>query len=391
VKRRAITIVGAGIGGLTLARFLAADGHRVTLIERASDFSAQGHSIGFRGVGFQVMELLGLRARVEQTGRHYRATRTYTMAGEQLRTVMSRDHAQAVGGIAVTQRGLLHAALHEGLPPEIEVRFGVKPIGLKEEGDEVVVALSDGTSLRSDLLVGADGANSTVRRLAMPDTESVDCGGVYVGMTIKTDHGLMVQEVAAYFGVARIVSFLPIDRQSVSVVIYQDDSYEAVPVENSPGAWAPYLKRAFADAAEPVRRILPSLQLGDDIYHDRIRQVPPKRVVSGRIALIGDAGYCPTFFSGNGSALAAVGAYCLAKWLRTSEDDRAVLEEYQKRILPFAAGYQTNATRLRNTLFTHSGWKIALRHLALRYTPEFIYARGTRRHYRGEARLSEVM
>lgn len=337
------------------------------------------------------MELLGLRERMEQTGRNYRATRSFTMAGDHLRTVTNTDHAEAVGGIAVTQRGLLHAVLHTDLAPQIDVRFGVRPVGLRQQSEGVAVALSDGTTLRSDLVIGADGANSAVRKLVMPDVKPLDFGGIYAGMTIKTDHRLLVGEIATYFGVARVVAFFPVDAQTVSVVIYQDDSYETVPAENSPEVWAPYLKRMFADAAEPVRRILSALQTGDDIYHDRIYQIAPKQVVRGRIALLGDAGYCPTFFAGNGSGLATVGAYCLAECLRATDDDLAALEAYQARIVPFAAEYQRNAKRLRDNVFTHSPWRIALRRLVLRYAPAFIFALGTRKHYRGEARLADVM
>jgi 2-polyprenyl-6-methoxyphenol hydroxylase-like FAD-dependent oxidoreductase len=391
VKTRSIAIVGGGIGGLTLARFLAQDGHRVTVIERARDFSAQGHLIGFRGVGFEVMELLGLRSRAEQIGRGFRATRSYTMSGAHLRTVRSDDHARAVGGISVTQRGLLHAVLHEDLPRAIELRFGLKPVALQQKADSVDVSLSDGPPLRAELLVGADGANSAVRRLALPEVTAVDCGGVYAAMTVNLEHGLPTGEIAAYFGEARLAAFFPIDTRTVGVVIYQDDSYEAVPADNAPEAWAEYLKRTFVHSAEPVRRILGAVKPGDYVYHDRICLVPPKQVVSGRVALVGDAGYSPTFLSGNGSALSAVGACYLAKCLRTYDDDRAAYEAYQTRIVPFAAGYHVNAKRLRGILFEHSPWKNAVRRLAMRYAPTFIYSRNARRHYRGDVHLSDLM
>jgi 2-polyprenyl-6-methoxyphenol hydroxylase-like FAD-dependent oxidoreductase len=390
LKQRSVIIVGGGIAGLTLARFLDREGHGVQVLERTADFSAQGHTISLRGVGFQVMDLLALKARVERVGRDYSATRSLTLEGRPLRLVAQSAQARAVGGVAVTQRGLLHAALAEDLPSSIEIRFGARIKAVDQKDAAARVKLDDGACLSADIVVGADGANSAVRRMAFPDVDAVDFGGDYVGMTVNTDHGLPLGELRAYYGVARLVSLFPVGASRVAVVVYQDDSFEPVPESNAADAWTAYFARNYVSAAEPVRRILASLKDGDDIFHDRIRQVPPKRAAAGRIALVGDAGYCPTFFSGNGAALAAAGAYVLSKSLARLDDDRAALADYEARILPFAAPYQVNARRLRNVIFAHSPVRVALRRLAQRYTPQFVYAQGIRRHYRGEVRLSDI-
>jgi len=391
MKKRKIVIVGGGIGGLCLARYLVADGHQVTIVERAADFSAQGHSIAFRGVGIQVTDELGLTEGVDRAGREYVVTHSRTMDGKLLRSVSTVDQAKAVGGVKVTQRGLLHTALHDNLPKKIRLMFGVRPVAITESGEKVTVELNDGTSLEADIVVGADGANSAVRALVMPEMEVVDCGGVYAAMSIKTDHGLPINEVNTYYGTAQVVGFFPVNAQEVALVIYQDDGHEAPPPNNDPVAWAPYLARVTAGAAEPVHRILSALKAGDDVYHDRIRRVPPQPVVKGRVALLGDSGYAPTFFAGNGAGIAAVGAYVLHKCLLNSDDDRAALAAYNDCIVPLAAGYQANATRLRAAIFARSPFKTALRRFALKYTPAFVYAIGMRRHYKGAVKLADLL
>ena len=390
MKARRVAIVGGGIGGLTLARLLCRDGHQVSVIERAKDFSAQGHAIGFRGVGLQVMADLGLGEKVRSISRGHAGTRSFTLEGDFLRVTPNAEHARAVGGIAVTRRGPLHAILHEDLPAEIDLRFGLGPIAVEQDGEEVAVTLNDGTRLAADVLVAADGVNSAVRRLVAPEIEAIDFGGIYIGLSVAVEHGLSTNEVVSFWGKARIVSFFPLGPGEISGVIYQDDGFGPTPEGNSAASWAPYLSESLKGAATPVRRVLGALKGGDDLFHDRIRQVPPITAAIGRIAFVGDAGYCPTFFAGNGAGLAALGAWRLARALREDDDDRSALCRYQEVILPLAAGYQVNARQMRDRLFARSPLTIGLRNLTMRWGPASSVARYARRHYRGDLQLADI-
>ena len=62
--------------------------------------------------------------------------------------------------------------------------------------------------------------------------------------------------------------------------------------------------------------------------------VPAQKLVDGRIALVGDAGYCPTFMSGMGAAAALQGAYCLAAQVDRHADPMDALRQYEQKILP---------------------------------------------------------
>jgi 2-polyprenyl-6-methoxyphenol hydroxylase-like FAD-dependent oxidoreductase len=197
--------------------------------------------------------------------------------------------------------------------------------------------------------------------------------------------------MAVFYDKARLISFFPVDAGSVAVVLYQDDGWGPVPDGNSAAEWAPFLNKAFAHTAKPIRRVLAGLKDGDDIYHDRIVQILPNQAVKGRVALIGDAGFAPTFLSGNGAAVASVAAWCLARSLRTIDDDHAALEDYEKRILPFAAGYQANARQMRDTLFARGWGKLLIRRLGMKYMPASVWARRATRHYKGEVQLADAL
>jgi 2-polyprenyl-6-methoxyphenol hydroxylase-like FAD-dependent oxidoreductase len=165
-------ICGAGIAGLTLARLLDAMGWQVVLVERAAGLREEGYLIDFFGPGFDVAESIGLLPRlrekaytvtevnyVDQFGRP-RAALNYE------RMVRSLD-----GRLLGLLRGDLARALHEGLGQRVLQRYGCTVCALDQNIDRVTATLTDGTRWSGDLLVGADGIHSTIRRLAFgPDS-----------------------------------------------------------------------------------------------------------------------------------------------------------------------------------------------------------------------------
>jgi hypothetical protein len=87
------------------------------------------------------MDELGLRRQMEATGRNFRMTRSYTINGRHLRDVPNAEHAQAVGGIAVTQRGLVHAVLLEGTSEGDRYPLRAEAVAVLDEGEKVAVEL----------------------------------------------------------------------------------------------------------------------------------------------------------------------------------------------------------------------------------------------------------
>ena len=80
---------------------------------------------------------------------------------------------------------------------------------------------------------------------------------------------------------------------------------------------------------------------GETFYLQEAAQVKSTSLVSGRVALLGDAGYCPSPLSGQGTTLALIGAYTLAGCIATYEDHREALQEYEKQMRPFVDSIQS--------------------------------------------------
>jgi len=159
-------ICGAGIAGLSLAWWLDRDGWDVLLIERTSGLRDEGYMIDFLSSGYDVAELMGLIPRLKEI--HYPIPELIYV-DRSGRRIASLDYELFYrlqkGRVFNFMRGDLERVLFEELPESVEVRFGLTLDEAKQAQEYVDVLLSNGEHERADLLVGADGIHSRVRKL----------------------------------------------------------------------------------------------------------------------------------------------------------------------------------------------------------------------------------
>jgi len=126
------------------------------------------------------------------------------------------------------------------------------------------------------------------------------------------------------------------------------------------------LRRRFSDAGWECPQILARLDQAEAFYFDRVSQVAMERWSSGRVALVGDAAFAPSFLAGQGSALAMLGAYILAGELKRSRDDPVrAFARYHQRLASFMASKQRAAIRFADNFAPPSRLSVFLKnHLA---------------------------
>lgn len=164
-KSPLITIIGAGVGGLTLAAALLRLGSRVRVLEQASRFTRIGTGIGLAPNATKVLRGLGLIPALEKLAYHpaYRASREWDTAREMARYPVKGEMEARYGGpYFLLHRGDLHQALYELMPPGV-VEFGRQLVGVRNSDDTVVLSFAGGREETADVVVGADGVHSRVR------------------------------------------------------------------------------------------------------------------------------------------------------------------------------------------------------------------------------------
>jgi 2-polyprenyl-6-methoxyphenol hydroxylase-like FAD-dependent oxidoreductase len=332
-----ILISGASVAGPALAYWLNRHGFTTTVVERAADLRGGGYAVDFRGpVHLGVLAKMGILDEIRAHQTHLSSTTYIDGDGKPVAAMP----AEIFAGDVEILRGDLGRILYEATKDSTEYLFGDSITGLDERADGVQVTFEHAQPRRFDLVIGADGLHSNVRRLAfgeddgcltdlgmfvsiytVPDTFGLDHAGLLYSVPGKTASVFSAgdQAIASYFFTAPGVSY----------------DYRDVAGQRK------ILASVFADAGWRVPELLAGLDTAPDFYFDSVSQVHLDRWSAGRVALIGDAA-CAAGPGGNGTGNAVVAAYVLAGELARS-DYRTAFARYEELVRPYVAKGQKQA------------------------------------------------
>jgi 2-polyprenyl-6-methoxyphenol hydroxylase-like FAD-dependent oxidoreductase len=336
---RTVLISGAGIAGPTLAYWLRRHGFTPTVVEIAPGMRPGGQTVDLRGAGRTVIERMGLMDEARERCVDQRGLAYVNAAGRHLAemTVADFDGDGIISELEIL-RGDLAELLYTATADDVEYLFGRHLVELTDVGDEVRVTFDDGTERTFDLVVGADGPHSGVRRLAFgPEERFVrPLGGYNAWFTAPDRVGLdgwfeMYNERGGL-----VVSMRP---DTVPGQAKAGLAFASAPLaydRRDLAAQRQLLADRFSGAGGQAAALVEAAATADDFYFDAISQVQMDRWSSGRVALVGDAGYCPSPLTGMGTSLGLVGAYILAGQLAQSQGDhQRAFAGYESLMRPY--------------------------------------------------------
>ena len=310
---KAVLISGAGIAGPTLAFWLKAAGFEPTLIERAPALRAGGYVIDFWGLGYDIAERMGLATDIDRMGYHMRELRIVDDRGERVTGFGTKVFNELSGGRFVTLgRSDLSRLLFEKIKDTTEIIFGTEIVDLQEHADSVQVKFNTGDERRFDLVIGADGLHSNVRRLVFgpEDRFEKQLGYLVAAFEVRGYRPRDEDVYVIYSEPGRMLGrfALHADRTLFLFVFAADVD----PLPAVLDLQKAMLRERFGDGKWECSRILGELDRTPDLYFDRVSQIMLDSWSRGRVALVGDAAFCVSLMAGQGSALAITAAYVLA-------------------------------------------------------------------------------
>ncbi|MCK2215318.1 FAD-dependent monooxygenase [Actinomadura sp. ATCC 31491] len=323
---RSAIVAGAGIGGLAAAVGLLRGGWDVTVLERAPELGEVGAGWSFAPNALRAADALGV-------GEEFRACSVPTEAGATMRlpdgTYLMRFQPDADPPLLANHRADLQRVLARHVPAE-RIRTGAEVTGVRQDGDGVTVTCRDGGELRADLLVGADGIHSTVRRRVWPDApepvfQRILCWrGVTEPGAVRAVRGFQTWGRGARFGAhpltaERVFWFLTV-RQEQPGLRFDDDLGE---VAARTRGWH-----------EPIPALLAATPPGAVLCHDIHDLDPLPSYAEGRVALLGDAAHAMTPFLAQGACQALEDAVVLAAEAATASSVPQALARYDQARRP---------------------------------------------------------
>ncbi|MEV4052128.1 FAD-dependent monooxygenase [Amycolatopsis sp. NPDC049688] len=326
MKNRTVLISGAGIAGPALACLLTRSGHTVTVVERAPALRAGGQAVDFKGATHRtVLDRMGVLGEVlrRQTGGH---DQTIVDATGKPQAVIPGEFT---GGDIEIRRGDLSEILCAHA--DCEYLFGDTITTLTETGGGVDVTFAHAAPRRFDLVVGADGIHSNVRRLAFgPERDHVQYLGYHYALAELGDD--LGGEAEMYNEPGRMAAVGGPKAPAFFVFASPELDYD----RTDTGKQRQLLMDAYQGAGWRVPELMARIPQAREFYLDTLSRVTIDRYSRGRVVLLGDAAYGNTL-GGFGTGLAVVGAYVLAGELRAADGDhRVAFARYEELMRGYA-------------------------------------------------------
>lgn len=336
MKNRNVLISGAGVAGPALAYWLHKHGFSATVVERARSPRDGGQAVDIRGAAIDVAERMEILDTVRQARTRTRGMSYVNSAGKQLASMNAAFGVIDAEDVEIV-RGDLVSILYQATRDDVEYIFDDSITGISEHADAVEVTFQRSRPRVFDLVVGADGLHSNVRGIAFgDDSQFIRHLGLYLAVfTVPNDLGLdHWQLIHAVPGKSVTITSARENTEARAIFFFASGPLDYD--HRDSGRQKELLAGSFAGQGWEVPQLLKAMREAPDFYFDSASQVRMSNWSAGRVTLVGDAGYCPSPLSGQGTSLALVGAYVLATRLHAAADDhRAAFARYQEQMREF--------------------------------------------------------
>ena len=321
---RTALISGAGITGQAAAFWLRRHGFDVTVVEKARAPRSGGYPIDIRGTALEVVRRMGLLPRLRDAHVDLRRMTFLHEDGSEVATLAPHAVTGGTAGADLeVRRGDLTGILHAAVRDDVEFRYDESIDTLDQHHGGVDVGFRSGREGSFDVVIGADGMHSRTRELLFGPEERFHryLGYCFAVFPMANELGLSHETVlwnapgrsAALYAVA--------DDPEVHAFLNFSVPQPPSQLFRAPGAQRELVAGVFADAGWQVPAMLGALHAADDVFFDAVAQIRMPRWSHGRVTLAGDAAHAPSFLTGQGTSLALVGAYMLARSLGRAGHD----------------------------------------------------------------------
>ena len=347
-----ILISGASFAGLATAWWMRRLGYRVTVVEVAPSLRKGGTPVDIRESVIDVVRRMGLLEQISAESLPPRPTQFIGADGRPLMQEAPKEDTEDREPEWEIERDALLDMLFDRVKDDVEFLFNDNITRVKEAKEAVQVTLASGRQATYALLFGCDGTHSNVRKMCFGE-ESLFLLFLrnYFSLTI-VDKLLVSENTAQMFSVpgktVMVNAYHGKTDIAFSFFSEEEFSYDRRDRERQ----KEMILQHLAGAGWRADELLEQMSATDNFYFDKLCQVRMPAWTRGRVALVGDAGYCPSPAAGMGGSMALLGAAALADAFQKHPGDFAqAFQEYDHSFRPMVEEIQTNAIEFGMKMF----------------------------------------
>ncbi|MEH7348494.1 FAD-dependent monooxygenase [Gottfriedia acidiceleris] len=368
-QKMRVLISGASIAGPALAYWLHRFGFEVTVVERAPTLRKGGFAVDIRGAAISVLDRMGILDQVRALDTNLTGVYFVNDKGKIKGKISEASMGNQHGMDIEIMRENLSNILFDLTEDKVTYIWGDSITSIHESISGVEVQYMYGKPDTFDLIIGADGIHSNVRTLKFGDEAQFKRTlGCYISIFefenyLNLDHSQILYTVPG-----KTVGMYSANdnKEAKGMLVFQSEplNYDRYNMEEQKNL----IKNAFEELEGwETPNLLQKLIKATDFYFDEICQIHMPTWSNGRITLVGDAAYCPSPLSGQGTSLALVGAYVLAGELKANNGDyKKAFISYEKEMRNFVEKNQKIGLLSAGGMIEKSNFKILLRNAMLR-------------------------
>ncbi len=342
-----VLISGASFAGLSTAHWLCRLGYDVTIVEIARGIREGGTAVDIKGNTVDIVRRMGL---LDQIRSQRLSLRRWDMKNERdvtERSLVLRSDGEPPSDVEFEmERTVLINMLFDTVKGRVEIVFDDGITGLVASNDRIDATFAKGSRRSFDLVIGCDGVHSAVRNLWFgEESQYVHFLGQYFSITI-VDKLLIERDTAQMYNEpGRAVMLNAYKNKTDIIFAYASDEEIAYDHRDQEEQRRMIVER-FSGRRWRTAELLAEVRASNDFYFDKLCQVRMPSWTKGRVALVGDAGYCASPAAGMGGSLAIDGATAFADAMREHDGNlELAFRDYNERFRPFIDEVQAEAVR----------------------------------------------
>ena len=348
-----VLVSGASFAGLATAFWMNRLGYKVTVVEIGKSLKTGGSPVDIKEGTVDIVRRMGLLERIQASSLKAKGIDFLDVEGVKIaRMPPQADEPQDPNPEYEIERDTLLQMMFEEVKGDVEFIFDDCIASLDESADKVTVTFKSGTRRSFSLLFGCDGNHSSVRKMCFGE-ESAYSHFLqnYFSITI-VDKLLIEEDTAQMYNVPGKVVMLNAYNNKTDIIFCfyseREIAYSYRDQEEQRGI----IHQQFSYEGWRTRELLEELSRCRDFYFDKMCQVRMPSWTKGRVALVGDAGYCASPAAGMGGSLAIVGATALADAFQKHPSNfEKAFQEYNESLRPFVEHVQAQAVSFGLEMF----------------------------------------